>query len=494
MTDRGAAPDPAPGASSNQQALRGSAWMIAMRWGGRLIGLASTLVLARLLTPSDFGVVAMAMVFVAILELASYAGVDLALIRDRQAGREHYDSAWTVQLLQAAAVALLLLASAPFVTSLFDDSRAALVVQVMALNALLDGAQNIGVVAFRKELDFAKEFRFNIYKKLISAALTIAAAFVLRNYWALVIGTIAGTVASLVLSYAMHPYRPRLSLARVSEFWGFSLWLFVARLGSFLNRKLDAVLIGNGHGAAAMGNYHIAQELGTMPANEVVMPMRRALFPTLSAMTADSREFQVAMRENFGMLVLIIAALGAGLYATAPEVVRIALGAQWESAIPLVRWMAIFGVFAGVSSFVEMMLWIENRTHVSAVLNWIEVLALVPVLVFALTHVGIEGVAIGRALVGAAMVAAAFGVVRRMRDAAIGWALVRAASAAGAMAVVLEFLPTGALGWIALQLAVKVTIGALVYVGVLWIIWVVSGRPRGAESALLVWIAAKRRR
>lgn len=474
--------------------MRGSVWMIAMRWGARLIGLVSTLVLARLLTPADFGIVAMAMVFVSILELASYAGVDLALIRDRQAGREHYDSAWTVQLLQAGAVALLLFALAPFVTTVFDDPRAVLVVQVMGINALLDGAQNIGVVAFRKELDFAKEFRFNIYKKLVSAALTIGAAFVLRNYWALVIGTIAGTVASLALSYAMHPYRPRLSLAKVNEFWGFSLWLFVARLGSFLNRKLDAILIGNGHGAAAMGNYHIAQELGTMPANEVVMPMRRALFPTLSSIPSESGEFKTAMRESFGTLALIVAALGAGLYATAPEVVRLALGTQWEQAIPLIRWMAIFGIFAGVSSFVEMMLWIENRTHVSALLNWVEVVLLVPVLVFALARIGIEGVAAGRALVGAVMMIAAFAVVASMRDRAIVWALARAAFAAAVMVLVLHHLPGAWLGWVALQLALKVLVGAAVYCLVLWCIWVITGRPHGAERSLLDWIAARLRR
>ncbi len=491
MADRGPAPDSGSSSASAPQTLRGSVWMIAMRWGARLIGLVSTLVLARLLTPADFGIVAMAMVFVSILELASYAGVDLALIRDRNAGREHYDSAWTVQLLQAAAVGLLLLACAPFVTTLFDDPRAVLVVQVMAINALVDGAQNIGVVAFRKELDFAKEFRFNIYRKLISAASTIVAALLLRNYWALVIGSLAGTVASVGLSYTMHPFRPRLSLSRVSEFWGFSLWLFVARLGAFLNRKLDAIVIGNGHGATAMGNYHVAQELGTMPATEVVMPIRRALFPTLSALPQESVTFQASLRESFGTLVVIIAALGAGLYATAPEVVRLALGATWEDAIPLVKWMALFGTFAGVSSFIEMMLWIENRTHLSALLNWIEVALLVPVLYVALTHTGIEGVAIGRVLVGAAMVVVAFGVVSRMRDPVMVWSMTRAGLAATVMVLVLYWLPLGGIDSSAAQLALKVSVGGLVYSLMTWGGWVASGRPPGVERIVLQWIAAK---
>ena len=82
--------------------VRGSVWMVAMRWCMRGIGLISTVILARLLTPEDFGIVAMCMIVVGLLEAISYTGVDLALIRDSRTTRHHYDTAWTIQVLQAS--------------------------------------------------------------------------------------------------------------------------------------------------------------------------------------------------------------------------------------------------------------------------------------------------------------------------------------------------------------------------------------------------------
>src|SRR5688500_7124382 len=168
--------------------LRGSAWMIAMRWATRALGLVSTIILARLLAPEDFGVVAMAMVVVGFLEVFTHTGVDLALIRDAQATREHYDTAWTLEILQAALLALALLAAAPYATGYFGDARVLEVMQILSLRAFVGGFENIGVVAFRRELNFTREFWFGVFKKMSTVAVTIVAAFVFRSYWALVLG------------------------------------------------------------------------------------------------------------------------------------------------------------------------------------------------------------------------------------------------------------------------------------------------------------------
>ena len=156
-----------------------------MRWATRALGLVSTIVLARLLAPEDFGVVAMAMVVVGFLEVFTQTGVDLALIRDANATREHYDTAWTFEILQGAGLALALLAAAPFATRYFGDARVLTVMQLLSLRAFIGGFENIGVVAFRRDMNFDREFWFGVFKKLCMVALTIGAAFVFRSYWAL---------------------------------------------------------------------------------------------------------------------------------------------------------------------------------------------------------------------------------------------------------------------------------------------------------------------
>ena len=108
---------------AGRELARGSAWMIGMRWAIRGVGLVSTIILARLLAPDDFGVVAMAMVAVAILESFTNTGTDLALLRNTEATREHYDTAWTLEIIQAVLLAAVLFASAPLVGGHFEDPR-----------------------------------------------------------------------------------------------------------------------------------------------------------------------------------------------------------------------------------------------------------------------------------------------------------------------------------------------------------------------------------
>lgn len=239
--------------SPSRQLVRGSAWMVAARWATRLIGLVSTVILARLLAPEDFGIVAIALIAVGLLETVGYAGVDLALMRPGANSREHFDTAWTIQIIQGLLIAVLLVVFAPWVGLLFSEPRTVGVVQVIALRPLISGFENIGVVAFRKELDFAKDFRFTVYTKLANFAIVVGSAYCLENYWALTIGMTSGSVIAVILSYLMHPYRPRLSLVHVREMWGFSQWLIISRVGSFLNRKTDEVVVGRLLGTSVMG-------------------------------------------------------------------------------------------------------------------------------------------------------------------------------------------------------------------------------------------------
>ena len=136
-----------------------------------------------------------------------------------------------------SAVLVILIASPA--SSYFNDSRIEPVIQVLAFGIFIGGFENIGVVAFRKELDFLKEYQFGVYKKMLSFVVTVLLAFILRNYWALAVGIVFASFAGVLLSYRMHPYRPRFSLTRAREIWSFSQWMLAWRVGNFLNQKTD---------------------------------------------------------------------------------------------------------------------------------------------------------------------------------------------------------------------------------------------------------------
>jgi O-antigen/teichoic acid export membrane protein len=213
----------------------GAAWMIALRVIERSIGMISTIILARLLVPQDFGLVAMAMAVYALIEVAGQFGFDLILIRAQRASRAQYDGAWTLGVCHGVVSALVLLALAEPTAGFFSEPRLVPVIQILAAVAFLQGLENIGVVDFRRDFHFGKDFLFLFGKKIISFAVTVTLAFHYRSYWALVIGIVTSRVSGVILSYLLHPYRPRLSFSEIPNLFGFSRWVLLTRILGFVS-------------------------------------------------------------------------------------------------------------------------------------------------------------------------------------------------------------------------------------------------------------------
>lgn len=259
--------------------IAGSLWGVAMRWSTRGIGLVSVVILARILTPADFGIMAMFSLFAGLIEGFAEMGTGMLLLRQAEITRADCDTAWTLRIIQGVLIGAALLICAPLAVRYFSEPRLFPVIVVMALCSFIGATANIGATLVRKELDFAKDFRYGVYGKLVTFFPTLALAFMLRNYWALVAGNVAGTVAGVALSYRMHPYRPRLSLERARQYLSFSISVIGANIARFLKGKVDVLVIGGSTNAALTGSYNVASELATLATQEIVIPVWRGLFP-----------------------------------------------------------------------------------------------------------------------------------------------------------------------------------------------------------------------
>jgi O-antigen/teichoic acid export membrane protein len=295
----------------------------------------------------------------------------------------------------------------------------------------------------------------------------------------------------------MHPYRPRWSLEKKKEIWSFSQWLVISRIGAFLNRRTDELVVGGMVGTSAMGNYHVASELSTMPSNELVMPMRRAMFPTLAKVSAQPEQFGSAVLSTFSTIAALCMAVSFGLMSVAPELVTLFLGQKWLDAIPLVRWLAVFGGFSALVLVLEVPLWVSGRTQFSALQTWLELALLVPLVWWATRRFGIEGAAASRTIISASMVPLMLHLTARAGEVSVGQlvsALLRPLAAAIIMAAVLHGLPFASVGHLLLILIAKVAVGAAVYLAVLLTLWLLQGRPPGFETTALEQVKRLRAR
>jgi len=192
--------------AENTGMVGGAIWNLLQRVADRGIGLLNTVARARLLLPADFGVVALATSLIALLALLGDFGFDLALIQNPNAHRHHFDAVWTFNVLFGLVLAAILVLFATSAAHFYNEPRLVDVIFGLAVARAISCFENVGVIAFRKDMAFDQEFISLIYKRLATTFLvTIPLAFVLRSCWALVDGMVAGSCFRLVLSYRLHP-------------------------------------------------------------------------------------------------------------------------------------------------------------------------------------------------------------------------------------------------------------------------------------------------
>jgi lipopolysaccharide exporter len=481
-----------PERSVHRHMLGGSAWAIALRWSVRLTGLVSTVILARLLTPSDYGVVAIATLIVGTIEVLAQTGQYTVIIRHPSPTREHYDSAWTVSLILGIALGFVVLASAPLAALYFHEPRSTIIVAILAFRTMLMGTQNIGVVNFRRHLQFHKQFQFSVYPALFSFVMTIASAFTLRNYWALVIGIMSQYVCTVVLSYVMEPFRPRFSLSKVGEIWSFSFWTLVRSVGVYLNGQIDKVAIGGFAGAAAMGHYDVGRDVATSPTQELINPMVSTLLPVLATVQGDREKRRELYLNVLYWSAIICTSTSVGVALVSSDMADLVLGAKWHDVKPLMPWLALaFGVL-GLSNSVYSAFDTIGRPRISAQLQWTRLVGL-SLCIFPVAFItgDLRWIAITRFLVTVAITPTLFMALARALDvhvrdfAATMW---RPMASGLAMALVVLALNSAIHFHGPLRLALDVLAGATSYAAALIALWQFAGRPNGPESDFWHWL------
>lgn len=467
---------------------RGAIWMVAMRWAMRSIGLINTIIIARLLTPDDFGVVAMGMIVFGFLYIMTDANVDTALLRDTNAGRADYDSAWTLKVITGAVTTACLWGLAPLMAYYYGDERVTLVVQIIALRAFILGFENIGVVEFRRDLDFAKEFRYWVARRLSLFVFSLVIILILRNYMALALAAPLSGLVTVVLSYTMSPYRPRFDVSRIRPLWSFSKWMILYQTTRFMDERADEFIIGGVGTAKDLGSYNMASGVAMMTTSEVVVPMSRALVPTYAKIAHDPAELRRAFLGVLGFVAIICFSAGVGMSVVAEDLILVLLGDQWEAAVPLFRWLAIIGLLGGLARAVEPYLWTAGHERSLALANTLHLCVLLPTLVWVGNTYPIEMIAISRMSVRLFTLFFLYYMVMKISGIALGAivpVLWRPIVAAVVMAMGVQYLHDPEISLRILSLLHDVVVGALLFASTMYALWILSGRPDGAEKIVM---------
>lgn len=464
------------------------AWSLLSRWSSKGIGMLNTIILARVLSPEDFGIVAMASIVVAMLESMTQIGVHLYVIRHPEDNPRIYQTAWTVTFFQSLVIALGLIISAPFVASYFGEQVLVDIVYCLALVKAIQGLQSYGVYIAQKKLDFQLDFKLTFFTRVSYLLTTIALALWLRNFWAIIFGQLVSTIIGVMLSYYLHSFRAKFDFYEWRKIFKFSMSTLPLSIGRFINGKADVVAMGKVSPTAFLGQYHVAANLASLFTVELLMPVIRGLLPNLSVIKGTP-EFNNVFRVTVASAVYVFLPIGVGLALVSEEFVLVLLGSQWTDAANLLVWLSLYTTLNGIMMFMsEQFLVVIDKEQTSNRLMWFRNAVLISTILFTLSTSTYHDLPRNLVLATLSVLPVVILVVSTSLNVKV-WFLI-SYWWAPLLAVFTMWLVFELISWpvwsVWFLFALKVIVGAVCYLAVVSSLYLIRGKPANTPEALLL--------
>lgn len=325
--------------------VQGSVWLFGLKIATRAAAFLSSLILARLLAPSDFGTLGIALLAMSLLQRFSQTGFDAALVQRKGNIGEFLDSAWTISVVRGLILSTMLYLSAHWVAVFFNAPRAEDVLRVLAISPLLMGLKNVGIIFFDKEMNFKKTFIYQVSGNVVNGVVAVVLAITLRSVWALVFGFVASQLMNILLSYVLHPYRPRFDfkLARARELFRFGKWILGTQIVLFFVNRGDNLFVGKFLGPAALGLYGLAFNIAYLPFTEVTMVLFKVMFPAYARIQDNKTVLRHTYQKTIQLLAFVSIPFAGSILVFAADFTRLFLGAKW---MPMVGSLQILSLSA----------------------------------------------------------------------------------------------------------------------------------------------------
>lgn len=444
--------------------------------GRHLVALGTSAILARLLAPSDFGLVAMAATFTRFVELIRDLGTGPALVREDEPGESLLSSAFWLNLTFGATASALLATAAPVAGTLLREPRLAPVLQLLAVVPLCSSLSVVHTSVLTRALRFRRMAMLELSGVLAGGVVAIMLARQGYGAWSLAWQSITAAAMVTAGTWLATAWRPRLEFhwGAIRRILRFSLNLTGFNILDYLVHNADNLLIGRYLGARDLGFYDLAYRLMLGPLHYVSTAFSRPLLPLYSRMRSEPARFRAAFLRVTGAIALLAFPILFGLFGVAPWFIDAVLGPQWAQVAILLRVFAPLGALLAITAGIPHIYQVMGRTDL--LLRWQAAAGAVTVVAFVIgLQWGVTGVALSYAIVSCALAYPTCRIPFRLVDlrttsllAEIARPLLAALAMLLAVLVAQRLLPSNNSGLA--TLAVLIPAGAVTYVAATWII------------------------
>lgn len=378
----------------------GTAWVSIAQFGSNVLSLVTTVVLARLLTPKDFGIVAIGMVVWEFVRLFGDTGIAAKLIFQQSDIDKYASAAFWLNLLMAFCLALLTVIISPFAASFYDNDLVKPILIILACGFLLDSMGSVHSTLLTKELDFKKRSLVEIGVALVSKLITIVMAFAGYGIWSLVLPNVLSSPVKVFAFWRVCPWRPsfKFSFSYWKEIFSYGKYILGANVLRYVNINGDYMVIGKLLGSSELGLYTFAYNVANWPVTNLVWIVGKVAFPAFSKLQNDLNRMKEVFFKMMELLSLVCFPVFIGLLATANELIPVVFGEKWNRSIIPLQIIIGFTLIRSLVSPSGQIVLAMGRPDIEFKFNAIQVPLLLIAILIGVSY-GIIGVAIGMSLV-----------------------------------------------------------------------------------------------
>ncbi len=318
-----------------QKGLKALIWDVLGKLGTHASSFIVTIILARLLEPSDFGLIAIIMVIVSLATIFSDVGLGGALIQRKQLHQVHYSSVFFFNITAGLALTLLTFFSASQIAEFYNNEQLIPVVQATSFLFVISAFHAVQTVILKKELRYEVLTKVNLTASIASGIIGVALAFAGAGVWSLVAQLISRELIINIVIWSKTHWIPRIafSFKALKQLWSYGMNMFLAEMLDTLYEKADYLIIGKLFPAATLGFFHQAKQLNNFVIEYSAGSLMSVLFPVLSKIQNDLAKFQRVVHKSTGIISFITFLLLGGLYLVADELIVFLLGDKWIPSI-----------------------------------------------------------------------------------------------------------------------------------------------------------------
>lgn len=475
-----------------KRVIKGAAMLVSAKIVLRCFSFINLIVLARLLKPQDYGIAALAMSAIVLMQTLSDVRVGSAIVNMRDITAEHLHTGFTISVIRGLVMAAGLLFGAELFAHFSRSPDLVAPIRVLSIVPIMDSLANPKFILFQRQINFKPEFRRALVSNALGSIAAIAAALYFKSYWAIIFGTVISRSTQTVMTYVGVPAQVGFSLNHWRAFLSFGSWLTLAGMLEYVRTSFGpSLLFGRYLGSASLGIFSIANTLSALVTTELSIPLQQAIAPGLAAIVHDPERMRKAFREAQVTVFGIVFPAGVGLAALSRDLIVLLAGAKWEGAAPLVQILAPAMAIGMLNVGVSALLMAMQKTRLFFQRSLATAVAGVPPIFAAAAFGDVRWATAAVALNLLFATAITLRLAGRLTESPAlepvyrSWRTVAAALVmAAGLGVVGPSSETATLSLLAAVLP-KLALGVVLYTGTLLLLWRVTGRPSGFETKIM---------